>query len=84
MDDFQNEGLDLAVIKVIDGEVSVTDEKVFEYGAPIQDNSQNIDLESGSYSNKNLKVKFSRPLAAGNAQEDRSLKGCTPWQARGI
>jgi hypothetical protein len=68
------------MIKVIDGEVSVTDEKVFDYAPSIKDDSQDIHVESTSYTNKKLEVKFTRPVAAGNSNEDRDLKKTPEWQ----
>uniref|UniRef100_A0A914DQ30 DOMON domain-containing protein n=1 Tax=Acrobeloides nanus TaxID=290746 RepID=A0A914DQ30_9BILA len=75
-----NSGLDIAMIKVINGRVFVTDESVHHYGPPMPDYSQNVQAQRASYANGVLRVTFSRPVFASEYFADHSLAGCTPWQ----
>uniref|UniRef100_A0A914CSX6 DOMON domain-containing protein n=1 Tax=Acrobeloides nanus TaxID=290746 RepID=A0A914CSX6_9BILA len=73
-------GLDIIMIKVIEGLVYVSDESVNRRGPSFVDMSQDVQVQYGSYSNGVLQASFSRPIWATESFVDHPLSGCTPWQ----
>ncbi|CAI4225525.1 unnamed protein product [Auanema sp. JU1783] len=74
-----NSGLDVIMIRILNGRIVVTDEYVRGYTRPVADRMNNVQIGSVNYSNGILVISFSRPIHTFDPM-DHSLFGCTPWQ----
>ncbi|CAJ0575069.1 unnamed protein product, partial [Mesorhabditis spiculigera] len=71
-------GLDVIVIRLLNGRVHVTDEYVRGHTHPFPD-TNSVSVTAASYQNGMIMARFSRPVQTGDPY-DHPLGGCSTWQ----
>uniref|UniRef100_A0A0N4ZW80 DOMON domain-containing protein n=1 Tax=Parastrongyloides trichosuri TaxID=131310 RepID=A0A0N4ZW80_PARTI len=72
-------GLDVIMIRIINGKVFVTDEFVSGYSDPTPDFQQDVSLDKAAYVDGTLTVRFSRPIVTKDSKNDIPLRNCFQW-----
>ncbi|CAL2051319.1 unnamed protein product [Caenorhabditis brenneri] len=72
-------GLDVIVVRVINGRVIVTDEFVRGFQSPVPDRQNNVQVYGLRYENGVVVASFSRSVFS-TEQMDANLSGCSPWK----
>uniref|UniRef100_A0A0K0FCK5 DOMON domain-containing protein n=1 Tax=Strongyloides venezuelensis TaxID=75913 RepID=A0A0K0FCK5_STRVS len=72
-------GLDVIMIRILNGRVFVTDEFVNGYTNPIPDFQQDVTVSKTNYVDGTLTVRFSRPSIPTDKISNIPLRNCFKW-----